>query len=783
MSDEGAIKVLEHLKSVRISDPTLDLSKTIPDVEAETDVPLYAVTERHDVFSYLACHSFREVQSKAEFLSHFLDCIGGVMLFTTLSDWLSVLRPNEKVLTKLAHNCVFLFYDIALDLAPATKVFKALEFLNCLHLPLRITEDSEFLTVEDLIKENRQNVVRRCCRFSFFICFRNDQFQFYITMLDLYCDDHARLFTGSTTISVPSDASRLCSEQSCLKFLSSLKLYFCRNLSNHTMKGLGSVIGNCKHLSRIEVESGDDSICYLLEQLRNPSKCSLEIGHCDSHTRLTSFGAVHLASLLPRFNSVIVLNLYLRYCCAEALDTLVTSIRYKALAKLTLEDIILTPALATMLGWLLPKLSSLKKLVLSGVDESILQAEQMVALFGGFNKTMPLLKELEFSGFNVRGCLAPLIKSLRFFSNLRKLWLEELNIDEHDQCSLLKNFGSLTRLEVSIDVVMPLDSFHWCSDKDAKIIELGVISLAPALAAMLGRLLPELSSLKKLVLSGVDESILQAELMEALFGRVNKTMPLLKELEFSGFNVRGCLAPLIKSLRFFPNLRKLWLEELNIDEHDHCSLLKSFGFLTRLKVGINGERSVGSFHWCSDKDATIIELGVIGLTPPLAAMLGRLLPELSSLQELTLTGLRRSILKAEEMEALLGGFNKTVPLCRLTFMNSSAGGCLFPLFKSLRFFSNLVQLKLNRLNMDEHDLRDLLESFQFIPNLKLLDLSDNPFGHAVTSLVPHVINLKRLVRLRIDNTGSEEDMNYIRDTVQQALPELHFGDDDDDLYL
>ena len=80
--------------------------------------------------------------------------------------------------------------------------------------------------------------------------------------------------------------------------------------------------------------------------------------------------------------------------------------------------------------------------------------------------------------------------------------------------------------------------------------------------------------------------------------------------------------------------------------------------------------------------------------------------------------------------------------------------------------------------MDEHDLRRLLESFQFIPNLRLLDLSGNPLGHTVMSLVPHVINLKRLVRLRIDNTGSsEEDKNYVRDTIQQALPELDFGDD------
>ena len=75
--------------------------------------------------------------------------------------------------------------------------------------------------------------------------------------------------------------------------------------------------------------------------------------------------------------------------------------------------------------------------------------------------------------------------------------------------------------------------------------------------------------------------------------------------------------------------------------------------------------------------------------------------------------------------------------------------------------------------MDELDLHALLESFQYIPNLFTLNLSDNPLGHAATSIVPHVINLKKLRYLRIHNTGhSQEDLNYVRNTVQQALPKL-----------
>ena len=615
MSNEGAIKVLEHLKSVRISDPTLDLSKRIPDLEAETDEPVCDVTYRHKRFSNLAQNSFREIQSKAELLSYFLDCTGGVILVTT-NEPLSELMPSV-----LAHNCVFLFHDISLD--RGSHLLESLKFLNCLQLPLT------GLIVKDPIIKNRKRCFR--CVLSFILCFRNGQFQFYITKLDLGCDDHARLFTGSSTNSV---------SVSCLKFLSSLS---CGNLSSYTVINLGAVIGNCKHLISIDVGIGGDSVCCLLEQVRNPSNCSLVIGRLFSNTRrLTSVGAVQLASLLPRFNSVIILKLYLRDCCAAALDTLVTSITHKTLENLALKEIILTPA---------------------------------------------------------------------------------------------------------------------------------------AIRA-LGRSLPEMSSLKELVLSGVDGSILQAEQMEALFGRFSKTLSLLQHLTFSSFNVRGCLAPLIKSLRFFPNLRELRLEKLPFDEHEQCSLLKRFGSLTRLEVGINDERPVVSFYYDSYQDSTIVQLDVISLTPAVAVMLGRLLPEFSFLQEVKLTGLCGSILQAKEMEALFSGFNKTVPLCRLTIMDFNAGGFLFPLFRSFRFFPNLAWLKLERLNMDEHDLRGLLESFQFIPNLKQLDLSCNPLGHAVRSLVPHVINLKKLQSLWIHHTGhSEKDLNYVRHIVQEALPGLKINTD------
>jgi len=646
-SDEGAMKVLEHLTSVRMSDPTLDLSKMIPDVETETEVPVCNVTDRHERFSNLVYDSFQEVQSKGELLSHFLDCTGGVILISEGIKsfngriFFSELLPDVKVLTKLTHNSVFSFTDSRFlhdfgMLGEDSILYKLLDFVNCLQKPLRITDNSEFLRVEDFLMKFSSF----CCSLKFILRFRNGQCQFYIIKLCLVCEEHARIFTESTTISVPSGAAvGFCSEKSCLKFLRSLS---CMRLSSQTAKGLGAVIGNCKHLTKIKLLEGDDSICSLLEQVRSPSKCSVTIGksilldYQGSGAHLTSVGAVRLASLLSKFNNVIVLNLHLEDCCAAAVDTLVTNITHKTLNELLLFGISLTPAASKALGLSLPEMSSLQRLMLTSFHESILEAEEMEALFGGFKKVMPLC-----------------------------------------------------------------------------------------------------------------------------------------QLTFSGFSVRS-LSPLIRCLPFFPDLRELELHGLSIDESDQYRLLKSFGFLTKLLVSISEETSPISFHYHRSMYDKEVQLNVITLTPALAAMLGRTLPELSSLKSLYVWT-NRSILKAE-MEALFDGFNKTMPLQTLMITALCKTGGFAPLFRSFRFFPNLINLSLRALNMDEHDFRGLLESFQFILNLQELDLSYNPLGHAITGIVTHVIHLKKLRYLCIAYTGhSEEDLNYVRDTVQQVLPEVQFS--------
>ena len=445
LSDDGAVKVLQHLTWVRILDPTLVLSKTIPDVENEKDVPLCDVTSRQWRFSDLVFDSFREVQSKAELLTHWFDCTAWIVLVSR-SRQLSQLIPEMKHLHPGSFSGDFYFQSNPLA-QDVSVIYELLEFLDCLHVPLGITEKSAPILIGDFLRTFQTVVCMTYCGFSCILRFRDGQTQFYITGLSLCCDDHARLFTQAIDISAPSRAVNLCSKQSCLKFLRSLKCFDIVNAQ--TFKDLGAVMKNCKYLKSIDISHCGDGICELLEQVPNPSTCSfiLSLSPC----RLTSAGAERLAGMLPRLNNITCLCLGLRDFCEAAVNKLVSSITHKTLEMPILRVISWTPAAAAALGRSLPELSSLQTLVLSGVDGSNLQAEEMEALFGGFNQIFPALKILDLGNFNARGRLAPLTKRLHFFPNLNWLVLSKLNMDERDLRVVLESLRSspnLMRLEL-----------------------------------------------------------------------------------------------------------------------------------------------------------------------------------------------------------------------------------------------------------------------------------------------------------------------------------------------
>ena len=438
LSDDGAVKVFQHLTSVRISDPTLDLSKTIPDEGNETDVPLCDVTDRHKRFIDLVYGSFKEVQSKAKLVKHWLDCIAGIIVITP-DRHLPEFIPKVALVNEVA-SCKALFFCGPRYMS---SLYKFQEFFDCLCVPLIITENSAAPLIGDFLRQFK-TVGCEKCYFDCVLRFHNGKAQFYITALVLYCDDHARVFTETTTVSTPSRSENSCSKESSLKFLRFLKCY--RTVNAQTIKDLGMVFRNCKHLKELHFVGCGGGMSDLLDHIRNPSTCSLYISSVSSS--LTSVEAQKLAGVLPRFNNIIILKLALVDCCAAVVNKLVSGITHKTLQKLSLRGISLTPLAAAALGRSLPELSSVEEFALTGVNGSILQVEEMEALFGGMNKTFPALEWLTLRNFNAGGSLAPFTKRVHFFPNLSKLDLASLNMDERDFRGLLESLRSIPNLRV-----------------------------------------------------------------------------------------------------------------------------------------------------------------------------------------------------------------------------------------------------------------------------------------------------------------------------------------------
>ena len=150
------------------------------------------------LISDFVVNSFREVHSKAEFVRHCFDCTGG---FVLASKPLYESAPRAKDLTQLTHSGVFIFVRFTIS-----DLYQWLLFLDCLQLPLRMTESSEVFSVGDFLRrfytvQCNEGPTHETNFIDSILSFRDGQFKFYITDLELFDDDHARLYTETSTIS------------------------------------------------------------------------------------------------------------------------------------------------------------------------------------------------------------------------------------------------------------------------------------------------------------------------------------------------------------------------------------------------------------------------------------------------------------------------------------------------------------------------------------------------------------------------------------------------------
>ncbi|XP_068686174.1 NLR family CARD domain-containing protein 4-like [Montipora foliosa] len=428
LSDEGAAKVFDHLKSVRINDPSLDISEEISN-EDHKYKPLNDVFGGHKYVSDLVFYCFEDVQSKETLAKFCVECFGGITVISKPRSHVELLFSGVNSWTFIfKHSLSFLKFKDSL-----ATLYKVVETVNFLNAPMKITEKNvppgvflrKFLDVE--CKMN-------CC-FSSILDIHDGDVSVYFRDLDLGCAVHARLFTErAQAVALPCQSVSLVPQKTSLKFLST---FHCFGLS--AMKDVGAVIKNCTHLMRIVVNGrhAEDSVCEFLQQLPNPSKCDLKL-----NCKLMSKGTEELAKLLPSFENITELCIYCDRCCAEKASVrLVSSIAHKSLIDLALLEIHLTPAVAAALGLLFQRLSSLQSLYLHGTGDS-LNVEDMFALFGRIDKDMPL-ESLTFSHVSVSGSLTPLTRKLCFFPHLRWLALNSLDLNENDLQDLETSFSNV----------------------------------------------------------------------------------------------------------------------------------------------------------------------------------------------------------------------------------------------------------------------------------------------------------------------------------------------------
>ena len=642
LSDDGALAALRHFKSVRISDPSLDLSKAIPHGGNKKDVPLNVVTSRQWKFNDMVLNSFGGVESKAE-LSHIcLDCLGSVLLSSQRS------LPKELVIKATDTN----FFSLIIR-----KIGESLKIVKI--LVSKSSKTFDFAVFLEKLENSLHSSLCHCW-FASILCCRNGRVCFYITDLSLMCLHHARLFFDKVNFSVLSSA---------LNFLR------CFNFD--------------------VAEYFDDSICHLLEQISNPHRCFYFIERC--FLTLTSKGAVKFASLLPRFQKVICLHLHLAECSAdavskliaaitehkslevlqlsesnltsaeveslsqslpeltalrtlslgcltecsdEAVTKLVTSIKYKSLDQLCLFGNNLTSAAAEALGQLLPVLSALRTLSLGSLTECSDEAvTKLVVSIKHKN-----LHELYLHGINLTSAVAEELGQL-----LREpSYLQTLQLCGSDGCTLWLNcerifisqiptqkISGLTEssAEVVLSLIEGIKKMTFWKLVRIRKLEMSNIALTSAVAEALAQLLPELSALQtlsvgastecsdeavtrlvattkhetleELYLSGINLTPAAAEALGQSLPELSSLQTLrisgsvgcslqhkeletvfgrfnrpssLTELSITGVSARGSLGSIANKLCFFPNLGVLVLEDLDMGEADLSDLLENLKF-------------------------------------------------------------------------------------------------------------------------------------------------------------------------------------------------------------
>ena len=385
-------------------------------------------------------------------------------------------------------------------------------------------------------------------------------------------------------------------------------------------------------------DCSDDAVTGLVAAIKHKTLEELVL----SKINLTSGAATALGQSLPELSALRIFNISgSTKFSNDASSKLVAAIKHRTLEILKLSEIHLTPVAAEALGQSLTELSALETLEISGLNGCtlnlqfpIFECDSMSLTIRGLteysaeavtrfvavikHKTLEVLnlseinltsaaaealgqslpelsalQTLQISGLNE--CSAETVLKLLATVMIKHKTLEELKLSEINLTSAVAEaFGQLLP-ELSALRTLTISDLNECSEelavtklvaaikhKTLEELHLSKILLTSAAAEALGRSLRELSALETLRITGSNGCRLQHEEMEALFGRFNRPFSL-KVLDITLLCAGGSLAPLTKNLCFFPCLQRLGLNSLAMCEADLCGLLENLKFTPDLQ--------------------------------------------------------------------------------------------------------------------------------------------------------------------------------------------------------
>ena len=385
-------------------------------------------------------------------------------------------------------------------------------------------------------------------------------------------------------------------------------------------------------------DCSDDAVTGLVAAIKHKTLEELEL----SKINLTSGAATALGQSLPELSALRIFNISgSTKFSNDASSKLVAAIKHRTLEILELSEIHLTPVAAEALGQSLTELSALETLKISSLNGCtlnlqfpIFECDSMSLTIRGLteysaeavtrfvavikHKTLEVLnlseinltsaaaealgqslpelsalQTLQISGLNE--CSAETVLKLLATVMIKHKTLEKLELSEINLTSAVAEALGQLLPELSALRTLTISDLNECSEelavtklvaaikhKTLKELRLSKILLTSAAAEALGRSLRELSALETVRITGSNGCRLQHEEMEALFGRFNRPFSL-KVLDITLLCAGGSLAPLTKNLCFFPCLQRLGLNSLAMCEADLCGLLENLKFTSDLQ--------------------------------------------------------------------------------------------------------------------------------------------------------------------------------------------------------